>query len=146
MGEPSVWKMRMPHNGNHPIALQVRRQVPGKFDPVRFKFSHTNSARVSRASQSAMFSLDRGSEGDEMIEMDEPYTLAENHTSIPPLSDRRRPGRIESCPPSLISLLREPTLPVDHDFDDDGLRPSRGIAAAVLLSFLFWVPVFLILR
>jgi hypothetical protein len=146
MGKASVWKMQMLHNANHPIALRVRRRVPGTFGSVRFKLSHTNSTRVSRDAQSPVGSYDRGSEGDEMIEMDEHYTLAKNHNSNPPSLDRRRPGRIESCSPSLVSLLREPVLLADRDVDDDGLRPSRGIAVAVLLSFLFWVPVFLVLR
>ena len=81
-----------------------------------------------------------------MIEIDEPHTLAKSQNPGRPPLDRRRPGRIESCPPSLIPLLREPIFTVDSDVDDDGLRPSRGIAAAVLLSLLFWAPVFLVLR
>ncbi len=62
--------------------------------------------------------------------------------------ERRRPGRIENPPAALIPLLRqlsdvkESSLPLD----DDNLRPAKGIAVAVLLASLFWVPLFLILR
>ncbi len=52
---------------------------------------------------------------------------------------RRRPGRSEYVHPTLISLLRRPTVAIEADLGDDDLRPAQGPVTAVLLSLPFWL-------
>ena len=52
--------------------------------------------------------------------------------------DRRRPGRIESPNPALISMLRYPTVVIDTGTDYHDLRPLEGIVVGILLSIPFW--------
>jgi hypothetical protein len=66
--------------------------------------------------------------------------------SSSPAFDRRRPGRIENSPAALIPLLRQSPVTAESDFNDDDLRPSRGIATAVLISSMFWLPFLFALR
>jgi hypothetical protein len=54
--------------------------------------------------------------------------------------DRRRPGRIENVPPSLIPLLRGEQRPLVDDTSPayDSLDAARGILAAVVMSAVLW--------
>jgi hypothetical protein len=70
-----------------------------------------------------------------MIEV-EPQTLA-----VKPVTfiDSRAPRAIGAPPRPVI--MPASRFVGEPDFDDDGLRPSTGIAVAILISSLFWVPV-----
>jgi len=65
----------------------------------------------------------------------------EPRSPTPPqaVGDRRRLGRSANVHPTLISLLRHPTVTVETDLDDDDIRPAQGLVSAVLLSLPFWL-------
>ena len=77
-------------------------------------------------------------QGAEVTEI-EACVLAAMQPASPPLGDRRRPGRSEYVHPSLISLLRHPTVVTEADLDDDNIRPAQGLVITVLLSLVFWL-------
>ena len=56
--------------------------------------------------------------------------------------DRRRPGRMENVSPALIPVLRQPTLTIDLNTNNDDFRLSKGIAVGVLLAVPFWALIF----
>jgi hypothetical protein len=53
--------------------------------------------------------------------------------------DRSRLDRIERPSPTLISILRHPTVVIDTDSDLHDLRASKGIVRGILLSLPIWV-------
>jgi|SRR5277367_943989 len=74
---------------------------------------------------------------DEVLE-NEHLPLEETGSTATPFRDRRRPGRVESIPSTLMSLLRRPTAVIDEGPFDGDLRPIQGIASAMVLSLAFW--------
>jgi hypothetical protein len=73
------------------------------------------------------------------VEEDEPGNLAVARPASPSPHDRRRPGRDNSLYPTLISLLRRPTSPIDAEPDHGDLRPAVGVVLIVVLSLAFWI-------
>ena len=73
------------------------------------------------------------------VEETEPRNLTAPQAAHSSLGDRRRPGRSEYVHPTLISLLRRPTVAIESDLGDDDIRPAQGLATAVLLSLPFWL-------
>lgn len=63
--------------------------------------------------------------------------------------DRRRPGRPDQVSPSLVPLLRTPSVieaaPASEMADgpplDDALAPARGIAIGLVLSVPLWAAI-----
>jgi hypothetical protein len=73
------------------------------------------------------------------VEEAEPRTPIAPQAAHPSLDDRRRPGRSEYVHPTLISLVRHPTVAIEADLEDDDIRPAQGLTTAVLLSLPFWL-------
>lgn len=75
--------------------------------------------------------------------------------------DRRRPGRLPSPSPTLIALMRHPTLPPERlllalireplagRLGQEGERrlgPCQGLAVAILLSSVMWAAILLAVK
>jgi hypothetical protein len=54
-----------------------------------------------------------------------------------PLTERRRPGRVDYSNPALIELLRDPSDTEAPEHRDD-LSPAKGIFIAIAMAIPLW--------